>query len=77
MACMKNPGTAALVILVAIILLIGIAILFQNPSSPEEHAPPLTDEQESANATPTPLRTVTTRATIMMKETATPTRTTL
>lgn len=64
MACMKNPGTATLIIVLAIILIVGIFVVFQERPGDEEKIPDLIDEQNTVSATPTPSLTITTRPTI-------------
>lgn len=82
MGCMKNPGTATLIAIVAIILILGIFFLTQESPVNDEEIPDLTEEQ-TVSATPTPSLTITTRSTAMetpttsVTETATTTQRTL
>lgn len=79
---MKNPGTATLIAIVAIILILGIFFLTQESPVNDEEIPDLTEEQ-TVSATPTPSLTITTRSTAMetpttsVTETATTTQRTL
>lgn len=67
---MKKESTAVLIILVAIITIIGSFFFLQETIPPGEENPELSGVQETATPTLTPIRTLTTRATVTMQETA-------
>lgn len=67
---MKKESTAVLIILVAIITIIGSFFFLQETIPPGEENPDLSGEQETATQTPTPIRTLTTRAMVTTQETS-------